>query len=171
MMNSYELPYRCVSALKAVVRFLTNRKAFEDMAVDHDVSLTLTKSPDLRTQFVGDRLDQYRTEIRGKVDRRLPVVRAALYRAGALVAISAIVGLGLGALLKIQFGPPPSLINSALQMVGAGIILWATIWQLEVDAQTMSGETLLERTHWWLFRALYVVGSFLFFIAYTWSVQ
>jgi hypothetical protein len=171
MMNSCELPYRRVSAFKAVVRFLTSRKAFEDMAVDHDVSLTLTKSPELRSRFVDDRLDQYRTEVRGNVYRRFPVVRVALYRTGALVVMSAIVGLVLGALLKIQFGPPPPMINSALQIIGAGIVLWATIWRVDVDAQTIGGETLLERTHWWLFRALYVVGSFLFFVAYTWSAQ
>lgn len=169
-MKTYELPYRKVSAAKAVLRFLFCRKFFAEMAVEHDASLTLTKSSDLRNQFVGARLDEYKSEIRTNVVQRLPLVRRAFFVAGLTVTVSAVLGLVTGVFLKYQLGVLPAAINSALQMVGAGIVLWATIWQLDANAQTGSGETLLERTHWWLFRTLYVVGTIMFFVAYTWSV-
>lgn len=169
-MEPHEEPYRNVSLIKAALFFLFRKKAFTDLAVSHDVSQCVTKNKDLRNRFVGERLDQYKTEIRENYAKRYPILRGAFVTAGLLVFFSALFGLAAGYVLKASLGPVPSFVNSGFQIIGAGLILWVTIWQLDVEVQTMGGETLLERVHSWLFRALYSVGTILFFVAYTWAV-
>lgn len=170
-MEDYEQPYRTVSRIAALVSFAFRPKAFVKMATEHDVSLTLTKNKTLReTHLPGEKLEEYRDEVRGYAGQRLPIVRKAFLRAGVRVFCAALLGLALGWAMKGVFGALSPAMNSGIQMLGAALVLWATIWQLDADVQTMGGETLLERTHWWMFCSLYLLGTTLFFIAYTWSV-
>lgn len=48
-----------------------------------------------------------------------------------------------------------------LQYIGIGVLLWATLANAGWNIQTMNGDTIPELVNEWMFRVLYVIGSFL----------
>jgi hypothetical protein len=58
----------------------------------------------------------------------------------------------IGALLSEAFGAPLLKITRGLQVVGAGLLLWATLWELGWGFRSWVGESLPERVHRWIFR-------------------
>ena len=56
--------------------------------------------------------------------------------------------------------PMPSELLSALQYIGIGILLCATLARAESAIETIDGESIPERVDFWLYRALYVIGSY-----------
>ena len=58
---------------------------------------------------------------------------------------------------------------AALQVVGASLLLWATLFVRGFEIQTNAGVTLTERVNQWLYRFLYCVGTAL--IVYSLAFQ
>ena len=167
-MDEFERPYKEVSAFKAVVRFLFQRKAFVDMAVKHDNAWVLTTSPELKEQFLRGEYKPDKESMRHHVELRTTALRKSLRSSGLLVLVSATVAGAIGWYLHKRFGPLSSLVNTAIQSAGAGLILWAAIWELGWNVRSFGGESLPERVHQWVFRSLCVCGTFCFFLAYSW---
>lgn len=168
-MEEFERPYKEVSALKAVVLFLFRRKAFEAMAVKHDTAWVLSTSPDIRKRFLDGEYTPDEESTRNNVEKRTAAIRKSLRASGLLVLLSAVAAGTLGWYLHKAVGVLPSLLNTVLQSLGAGCILWATIWELGWNIRSFGGESLPERVHYWVFRALCVCGTFLFFLAFSWA--
>ena len=55
-----------------------------------------------------------------------------------------------------------------LQYGGIGILLWATLAKQGWNIQTWGGKTTAEKADQWVFRILYVVGSFCLFLSVMW---
>lgn len=166
-----ERPYREVSPLRATLQFVFMPKAFARQATKHDISWSLTMQPDIRRHYEGDvsLLEKYEVETREAVLVRMKAARRSLFKALRLVGLSALGGLVCGWLFSRWLGSLPSFGNTALQVLGAATLLWAAIWQLSADQQTMGGESLVERVHTWLFRSLCVFGTVVLFVAYGWA--
>lgn len=58
----------------------------------------------------------------------------------------------------------------AVAIIGAIMLLWATLAVRGWEIQTHSGVTLSERVNQWLFRTLCVSGTFLTVVGTVWSV-
>lgn len=54
---------------------------------------------------------------------------------------------------------------SWLQYGGIGILLWATLAKQGWNIQTYGGQSTAEKVDQWIFRGLYVVGSFCFYLS------
>jgi hypothetical protein len=56
-------------------------------------------------------------------------------------------------------GPGPTRLLATLQIVGATVLLWATLFVRGWDIQTIGGVTLTERVNRWIYRLLYCLGT------------
>jgi F0F1-type ATP synthase assembly protein I len=83
---------------------------------------------------------------------------------------SIVLGVILGSVLKKLFGSPSIFVLNLFQMLGVGILLSATLSVLSHEIESYGKSTLAEKINKTLFKAQYVLGSFLFFLAYSWSV-
>lgn len=90
---------------------------------------------------------------------RAYVVRHAFVYGFLLVAASAIFGLLLGLLLQLWLQCFTSTAVAWLQLVGACILLWGTLFVRGWDIQSHGGVTFTERVNQWLYRFLYCLGT------------
>lgn len=87
------------------------------------------------------------------------LVRRALWSSLVLMLASAAVGYVLGQLIGILFGPVPRAVIMILQVSGAMVLLWATLFVRGWDIQTSGGVTLTERVNRWVYLALCCLGT------------
>jgi hypothetical protein len=118
-----------------------------------------------------EREDSKRREAMGPAPPQLHralMVRRAFWESLAIVLLSLILGYGLGEALSLLFGAPLPTIVSVLQLTGASLLLWGTLFVRGWSIQTFSGVTLTERVNQWLYRALYFVGTAIFTCSLAW---
>ena len=77
----------------------------------------------------------------------------------AWVLGSMTVGYLSGKALGWVSSPAPTRLVSALQIFGATVLLWATLFVRGWDIQTLGGVTLTERVNRWIYRLLYCLGT------------
>ena len=115
-------------------------------------------------QATEEKLQEYLPE----VQRRIRAVRASYGIALLLMTITIALGWGSGAALASSW-PNPSAIIPVLQAFAGGILLAATLGRVGWNIQTYNGQTLAEKSNRWLFRSLYVLGTYQFVLATAWA--
>jgi len=100
---------------------------------------------------------------------RANAIRSAFFSSLLITFSSIVIGIITGLLLKKQFGNPSTLITNVIQVFGVGILLSATLSVLGSKIGSYKGKTLAEHIDRSLFRWQYILGSFLFFLALSWS--
>ena len=88
-------------------------------------------------------------------------IRKALFWSLVLVLLSVIAALAVGKIYYLCGGLRKPFIEEILQYSGIAVLLWATLAKVGWDVQTMNGNTIPELVNEWVFRFLYVIGSFL----------
>lgn len=153
-----------MSKFGAVVRFLFAPERFIARSVPHDSegSLAGGYNKDLRAAHAAG---TYRPEpvLESNARQRTKALRRSLFQSGLAVLGTIVAAFVVGWSIR-QFGSFGGA-TGALQVAGAAILLWATIWELGWEAKSIGGNTLVERVHSWIFRGLYVVGTFLLFLS------
>lgn len=99
---------------------------------------------------------------------RVLFLRRALSSSFLLVVTAGGTGLIFGVLSGRYFGRSEFWIT-ILQVVGAMILLWATLAVRGWDVQTFSGNTLTERVNQWIYRFLYCIGTSLLVMSIGWG--
>ena len=97
-------------------------------------------------------------------------VRRAFWSSLLLVIASALFGYGVGFIVNYFFGCFEKIIINIFQIIGASLLLWATLFVRGWDIQTHGGVTLAERVNRWIFRALYCIGTALIVSSFALSV-
>jgi len=82
-----------------------------------------------------------------------------LWASLAWVIVSIAVGYFAGKALGTVSGPSATRLVAILQVVGATLLLWATLFVRGWDIQTFGGVTLTERINRWIYRLLYCLGT------------
>jgi hypothetical protein len=95
-------------------------------------------------------------------------VRRGLGESFGLVVLTVVTGWLVGEVLEHFIGSTSLVVNHLLQYGGVGIILWATLAIRGWSIQTSNGNTLPERLDRAIYRALYLVGSFLLVLSVAW---
>ena len=167
-MEDFEKAYKKVNVAKAVFLFLFSPSNFIRMSKDHDISLTLTRENDLRKKFKEGTYQPDEKRYSETARERTKKLRSSLFRSGMCVILSILLAILTGRCLYNTIGPSPKSISSLLQVLGAGVILWATLWELGWNLRSWGGETLPERLHSWLFRLYYVVGTYSLLLSVSW---
>ena len=101
-------------------------------------------------------------------DQRHLVVRRAFAFSFLLVGASAIAGGGVALLVSAlgSCSTPKSV--AWLQVGGACLLLWGTLFVRGWDVQTIGGVTLTERVNHWLYRSLYCLGTSVLVFSLVW---
>ena len=86
-------------------------------------------------------------------------IRRAFWISLLLVVVSIISGYALGCTINYLFGCFEKTIINVLQIIGAFILLCATLFVRGWDIQSFGGVTLAERVNQWIYRSLYFVGT------------
>ena len=97
------------------------------------------------------------------------VVSRAFWTAVAIVLAAAIVGVLAGFGLGGAFGSPTPRGIAVLQIVGASILLLATIYVRGPAIETWDRETLIERIDRWLYCGGYFLGTSAIVASLAWS--
>ena len=86
-----------------------------------------------------------------------------------LVVASGLVGLILGA-VTCRFVGKSDLWITALQTIGALLLLWATLFVRSSEIDTYSCATLTERVNQWLYRSMYCLGTAILVSTLPWAL-
>jgi hypothetical protein len=86
-------------------------------------------------------------------------VRRAFTYGFLLVLAFAAIGYGFGALLGYWLGYFPAKVVAWMQVVGACLLLWGTLFVRGWEIETYCGVTYTERVNQWLYRFLYCIGT------------
>lgn len=99
---------------------------------------------------------------------RSSTVRKAFIYSALLVILSCAIGYSLGLLVgNIVICANPRLI-SFLQIGGACILLWGTLFVRGWEILSWGGVTLSERVNQWLYRFLYCIGTVVIVSSLAW---
>ena len=167
MMTSPVQVFGSTRIAKAVVLFFLRPTAYVELATQYDAGYVLTNDTDLRREWEAGKFDPLGQERRATVVDRASTIRSDFSRAGVLVFSAGLTALLVRALLRGWPDAPPSA-PSALQIGGAGILLWATVWQIGSGVRSFGGETLSELVHNATFRFMAFLGTCIFVLAYLW---
>lgn len=97
------------------------------------------------------------------------VVSRAFWTAVAVVAAAALIGALAGLGLGRAFGSPTSKGVAVLQIIGASILLLATIYVRGPAIETYDRETLIERVDRWIYCGGYFLGTAAIVVSLAWS--
>jgi len=86
-------------------------------------------------------------------------VRQAFWASLGLVLSSMAVGFLIGKAVTAASGAVSSAIVTSLQIIGATLLLWGTLFVRGWDIQSFGGVTLTERVNRWIYRSLYWLGT------------
>ena len=115
--------------------------------------------------------NEARKNFSGKSEREpnALIVRRAFWSSLGFVLASSLVGAALGALLTHSTGCSTQPAILILQLLGAALLLWGTLFVRGWDIQTWSGVTLTERVNRWLYRTMYCMGTAIFVCSLFWK--
>ncbi len=96
------------------------------------------------------------------------VVRRAFFKSLLLVLASGAVGYVTGLALGTANGCASASLVLWLQIVGASLLLWGTLFIRGWEIQTYGGVTFTERVNQWIYRALYCAGTAVLVCSLAW---
>mgnify|MGYP001249902315 CR=1 FL=1 len=142
-----------INPLQAILLLILKPRAFETLAVEHAAWLSQESQPKVNKQVEDSR-----------------TVRRSLSISLLLVTAAVLIGWLTGSILVTYVGPPSRGTDRVLQVVGVAIVLWATLAKQGWNIQSYNGNTLPELVDRWIYRALYVIGSYIVVLAVSWSL-
>lgn len=156
------------SVIKGTILILLSPAKFSVYATDLNVQEQLKSKPHLSKESPEGQ--EFIREMEGYNLARANKIRASFLHSLFTTFSSIIFGVIFGYFLKNIFGSPSVLVLNLFQIVAVGILLSATLSVLSHEIESYGKSTLAEKINKALFKAQYVFGSFLFFLAYSWSV-
>ncbi len=159
-----------VQPVKAVILVLFRPARFVALAVIHDTALSFETNQQLLAKYPSRQLPSEEIkEVEKVVWERTKKIRGALFAAFGSTTIAILVGVLAGYSAGCAFGKPSAILLSTLQILGAAVILIATLALLGWDIQSWKGRSLSEQVNRWLFRVQYWFGTTLFVFSLAWT--
>lgn len=112
-------------------------------------------------QIAEDADNKFRSERKDQQERERSgiIVRRAFWGSLVLVTGSGLLGLSLGLVIGYMVSCVSTVVILGLQVGGAMMLLWGTLFILGWEIETWSGVTFTERVNQWLYRFLYCTGT------------
>ena len=143
---------------------------FVARATDHAITVEFERNRQLLEQFPDKKLPaQRRTEFEANVRSQAKLVRSSVLSSIGITLTAIAVGVLAGVALERVFGLPSKLALYLLQGAGASIVPGATLSEVGRRIETYSQRSLSEEVNAFLFRWLYVTGTFLFVVSVAWD--
>lgn len=134
--------------------------------VEHSVDHAIRSQPEVLDT---ERENKLRLEFNAQFKKSVFSIRSTVFASFAVVA-GAILGAFVSGIALKAIGIAKSTEwNAWLQYGGIGILLWATLARVDSSAiSTWDGGTLPERVDLWLYRLLYMAGSYPLALSVAW---
>jgi|ERR1043166_7917925 ABC-type dipeptide/oligopeptide/nickel transport system permease subunit len=156
--------------ITSTILALARPSAFVRRAVKHDVAFEFEKNQELLKVYPDRSLPADRLKnFEDLAWERTHKIREALFVAFFSTVIAVVAGVVAGTTLGAITGTPSNVTVAILQVIGAAIILVATLAFLGWEIQSYKGQTLPEKVNRWLFRAQYWLGTFIFVLSVAWT--
>ena len=153
-----------LSRVRAVFLFLLAPERFSELAVQyHEQYVAEIKKwrGGAPTEF--DRQESHKSN-----REQAALLRTSFFRSLRYVFWALLFAVLSGVVSAQVFGIPQPLVTVLLQLLGAFMLLGATLWQIG-EAASASGGWLAEKVHNWLFKSFYVIGTYLLGWAISWD--
>lgn len=131
----------------------------------HSVDHALRSQP---SEMTSERTNELRKSFHKQFSDSVSLLRRTLFEAFVIVAGAILVAYVSAVLLKTFSFTKSTELNAWLQYGGIGVLLWATLGRVDSPLQTWDGGTLPEKVDLWLYRWLYVVGSYALALSVAW---
>lgn len=116
-----------------------------------------------------DQEKKLKVDFEAQFRKSVYVIRSTLFASFAVVAGAIVAAFVSGTMLKAMGIAKSPEWNAWLQYGGIGVLLWATLARVDQSAiQTWDGGTLPERVDLWLYRLLYIAGSYPLALSVAW---
>ncbi|MEI6624064.1 MAG: hypothetical protein WCP28_19400 [Actinomycetes bacterium] len=159
--------FETTSVFVAAVLFFLRPRSYVETAVLYDAGYSMAHDAGLRQKWAEGNYDPLTETHRQAVTRRAAEIRSGFRKAGVLVSFAILLAIVVRVLALGWPRVVPSIPN-VLQVVGASVLLWATVWQVAWSVRSIGGETLSERIHSATVKSMVFLGTFLFVLAYLW---
>lgn len=133
--------------------------------VAHSVDHAVRSQPGVLT---AEREQDLRRHFGNQFEEAVSLIRASLRKALLVVAFAVAAALFCAFMLHSFNIEKTNAANAWLQYGGIGVFLFATLGRAESAIETHDGGTLPERVDLWLYRVLYIVGSFGLALSVAW---
>ena len=148
MANTQPTPVGFLKAVCLVWLLLIRPKRFLELQAEDSKALNLVTNP--------------------KKEDGAFVVRRAFFKSFLLVLVSGTVGYVAGLVFGGVVTCASANLISWLQVIGASVLLWGTLFIRGWEVQTYGGVTLTERVNQWIYRTLYCVGTAVLVCSLAW---
>jgi hypothetical protein len=156
--------------LKGMLLMLFAPRTFTRAATDFAIASALRENHQLRERYPDGNLpESQKQEFETTVRNQTQSIRRAVLGGVGVTLLTMLVGYGTGSVLQALFGTPSKVLVYLLQALGAGVILGATLGETDRQIQTWDRVSLAEKINAFMFRTLYVLGTFLFVASVTWD--
>ncbi|MBI4188944.1 MAG: hypothetical protein HY525_00210 [Betaproteobacteria bacterium] len=134
--------------------------------IAHSVDHAIRSQPEV---LQPDREKKLKLEFEAQFHKSVSLIRSTFFSSLAVVAGAIVAAFVSGAMLQAAGIAKSPDWNAWLQYGGIGVLLWATLARVDYSAiQTWDGGTLPERVDLWLYRLLYMVGSYPLALSVAW---
>lgn len=143
---------------------------FAQIAADHAIKMELQNNDQFRKMFPDGKLPSNKQkEFEGREIKRTNLIRHS-FAVGFLLALATFTGGWVsGTVLGCLVGRASKMIIIVLQSAGAFIILGATLSFVGSEIESWNLKTLPEKVNRWLYRILYIIGTWILIMSLTWS--
>jgi len=158
-----------VFSIRAIVLLFFRPSRFVQMAVKHAIAQEFKSNVQLRESYPDLQLlpERQKTLTDGTWNQTRQI-RRSFGRGFKWVMVALILGWVSGVIFHRTVGPAlPSLIMG-LQVLAAGILLGATLSLVGREIESYGGQTLPEKINDFLYRILYITGTYLLFLSLSW---
>ncbi|MDA8137365.1 MAG: hypothetical protein M0036_01825 [Desulfobacteraceae bacterium] len=96
------------------------------------------------------------------------IINYAFWSSFLLILLFSMIGALAGYTLSCALGVPSRGVISFLQILGASLLLWGTLFIRGFEIVTFDTVSLTERVNQWLYRAMYCFGTSLIIMSLVW---
>ncbi len=116
-----------------------------------------------------DQEKKLKVDFEAQFRKSVSLIRSTLFASFVVVAGAIVAAFVSGTMLKAMGIAKSPAWNAWLQYGGIGVLLWATLARVDHSAiETWDGGTLPERVDLWLYRLLYIAGSYPLALSVAW---
>ena len=156
--------------LRRTFLILVRPTTFIREATAHAIAMELIENEQVRAKWPNGPLpENLRMDLETTVWNQTASIRKALFGGLGITILTMSFGYAAGVAASSMLGAPSKVLVYLPQALGAGLVLGATLGEIGREIQTWDRRSLPERINTFIFRSLYVGGTFMFVASVVWN--
>lgn len=155
--------------IKVVFLLLVRPSAYIEFATKCEIENEFNNNNSFLEQYPLRQLPpEEQTKFRDSTKKRTNKIRASFFSASLFTLFAILFGISCGCLASWLIGKPFGVVIPVLQVLGAGVLLSATLALLGKSIESWGGGSIPEKTNVWLFKAQYWIGTAVIVFSLAW---